>query len=148
MKSYPDHRLARTSMTGKGGEGQAFFALFDHIARNSIAMTAPVEMTYDATGRSMAFLYEHARLGKEGPDGNVMVADVPAMTTVSIGVRGDCTPERIAHARARLESWLKQHADRYEVAGPLRVLGYNSPMVPANRRFAEVQLPVRVKQTP
>ena len=133
-------------MAGKEGEGQAFFTLFDHITRNGVAMTAPVEMTYGATketalNEAMAFLYEHARLGKAGKDGKVVVEDVPAMTAVSIGLRGDYTPERIADAQARLEAWLKHRADRYEAAGPLRVMGYNSPMVPADRRYAEVNCP-------
>lgn len=153
VKSYPAYRLARTAMAGKKGEGPAFFALFDHITRNGVAMTAPVELTYGATGEraltgeSMAFLYEHARLGKAGKDGNVVVVDVPAMTAVSIGLRGEYSPQRIADAQVRLETWLRQHAG-YEVAGPLRVMGYNSPMVPTDRRYAEVQLPVRVKPAP
>jgi uncharacterized surface protein with fasciclin (FAS1) repeats len=151
VKSYPAYRLARTSMAGKDGEGRAFFTLFDHITRNGIAMTAPVEMTFGATkekapkGEAMAFVYEHARMGKAGQEGKVTVEDVPAMTALSIGLRGDYTLERIADVRARLEAWLKRHADRYETAGPLRVLGYNSRMVPVDRRYAEVQLPVRAK---
>jgi hypothetical protein len=44
-----------------------------------------------------------------------------------------------------LQSWLKQHEDRYEAQGSLRVLGFNSPMVPVVERYFEVQIPVRDK---
>jgi len=151
LRSYPAHRLARVALSEQGGEDQAFFTLFNHITRNGIAMTAPVEMTYGAGKdttpkvKAMAFLYGNPRLGKTGREGKVDVVDVPALTVVSIGVRGDYSAKRVAEARARLEAWLRQHADRYEAAGPPRVLGYNSPMTPADQRYAEVQLPVRVK---
>jgi hypothetical protein len=112
-------------------------------------MTAPVEMTYGSKKeeqrkpQDMAFLYQNMRLGAPGKDGNVEVVDVPAMTAVSIGLRGETTEARVADARSRLEAWLKQQADKYTTAGPLRVMGYNSPFVPANRRYFEVEIPVR-----
>ena len=150
VKSYPAYRLARAARSGQQADGQLFLTLFKHISRGGIKMTAPVEMTY-ASGKendnpeqeAMAFLYENQRTGTPGKDGEVEVLDVPAMTAVSIGLRGDYTPERIGEARGRLEAWLKHHADRYEAAGPLRVMGYNSPMVPAEKRYAEVEFPVR-----
>ena len=148
VKRYPAYRLARTEMpAGQLGEGRAFFALFEHIARNKIEMTAPVELTYSTgkeppSGEAMAFLYEDAELGTPGSQGNIKVMDVPAMTTVTIGVRGDQTAERIEEARERLQHWL-DHQDEYKEAGKLRVMGYNSPMVPVERRYLEVEIPIR-----
>jgi hypothetical protein len=146
IKTYPAYRLARAAVAGK--DTRVFWTLFQHIQKSDIAMTAPVEMTYgskEEQGRpqAMAFLYQHMRLGAVGKDGNVEVADVPAMTAVSIGLRGETTQARVADALTGLEAWLKQHADQYAAAGPLRVMGYNSPFVPASRRYFEVEIPVR-----
>ena len=68
------------------------------------------------------------------------------MMAVSLGLRGDYSADQVAKGEQYLQQWLKQNADRYEVAGELRVLGYNSPFLPAERRYAEVQLPVRYRE--
>jgi hypothetical protein len=122
--------------------------LFNHIKKNDIAMTAPVEMTYGESkserpqSKSMAFLYSSTEIGKAEKQGKVEVVDVPAMTTVSIGLRGDYNDQQVAQAREHLQAWLSEHADQYEAAGDLRVLGYNSPLVPAAARYSEVEIPV------
>jgi hypothetical protein len=150
VKRYPAYRLARTAM--KDNEGSAFWTLFGHIKKNKIAMTAPVEMTYDksadSTGQSaMAFLYGSTSLGKPGKNGSVEVLDVPASFAVSIGVRGYRIETRVAQARKRLQAWLARHSE-YVSAGPMRVMGYNSPFVSPNRRYWEVQIPVRKAEKP
>lgn len=147
VKHYPEYRLARTQMTG--AETGSFWTLFTHIKKKDIAMTAPVETTYGASGpdqlqpRTMAFLYRSTKQGDLGDDEKVDVIDVPAMTVLSIGVRGDVTKAKLADAKSRLETWLKEHAKDYEASGPLRVMGYNSPFVAANKRFTEVEIPIR-----
>jgi hypothetical protein len=141
---YPTYRLARTEM--KGGGNGSFWTLFKHIKSREIAMTAPVEMTYDEAGAkqtSMSFLYRTVRQGRLENDDRVAVVDVPATTVVSFGLRGNADAESVAAARARLAVWLKEHADRYSEAGPLRVMGHNSPFVSAAKRYHEVQIPIR-----
>jgi uncharacterized surface protein with fasciclin (FAS1) repeats len=151
VKSYPAHRLARTQIAGAKADDQAFFTLFRHITDREIAMTVPVEMTYGkvntsrARPQAMAFLYESQAIGEIGQQGEVHVADVPAATVVSLGMCGDYTDDALAHAQSLLQNWLKQHQDRYEVQGSLRVLGFNSPMVPVAERYFEVQIPVQDK---
>jgi hypothetical protein len=148
IKQYPAYRSARTTMDG---EKAAFLMLFKHIASNNISMTAPVEMSYvDAKsdkprGVAMAFLYSDMSIGKTGPAGNVSVEDVPTSTAVSIGVRGDITSDAVAAARSRLRVWL-EHQDQFDTTVDLRVLGYNSPMIPAAKRYFEVEVPVRERQ--
>jgi len=160
MKEYPSYRMARFAAR----EGQAanqngmFWPLFQHIKRNEIAMTAPVEMGYaadvtrqlEATSsvepRSMAFLYRRPTLGNTGPDradSRVIVEDVPAMTVLSVGIRGDYTEGRLVKALRQLERWIAENPGRVEIAGEPRYLGYNSPMVVGFLRYGEVQLPVR-----
>lgn len=148
IKQYPAYRLARTESQQDSG----FFRLFAHITSNQIEMTAPVEMTYDSPkGKSlrqldMAFLYGDPKTGEVGKKlGGVTVEDVPAMTTVSIGMKGESERANLAPIEERLEAWLAENAPEYERSGKLRLLGYNSPQVPAKSRYYEVELPVRKK---
>ncbi len=145
-KSYPAYRLARTSMRGPFGTA-AFWRLFNHIDSNDIAMTAPVEMTYEDAGAgvdgvAMAFLYGAPEIGEPGARDGVEVVDVPAMETVAIGCRGWMTDARMAEMRRELEAWIDRRPE-FEAAGPLRAMGYNSPRVPADRSYYEVEIPLR-----
>jgi monofunctional biosynthetic peptidoglycan transglycosylase len=133
VQRYPTYRMARTTS--------------GHIQENGIAMTAPVETTFDASEpvlseSSMAFLYASQSLGSTGTRGPVEVLDVSAHSAVSIGLRGVERPRRIEDARQKLELWIAEHP-RWRSAGPLRIMGYNSPMVRADRRYFEVQIPVK-----
>jgi hypothetical protein len=146
LKQYPPCRMAQT----EADSNPAFWTLFNHIKQNKIAMTAPVEMRYESTGsgglsqRSMAFLYGSRGLGETGPDGPVLVIDVPPQTVISIGVRGERTRQKIVSARGRLMEWIDVNSARYRPAGEMRVMGYNSPFVPPARKYFEVQIPVTV----
>ncbi|HEY1065449.1 MAG TPA: heme-binding protein [Pirellulales bacterium] len=143
VRKYPAYRLVRTEM--KAGQDKAFWTLFQHIDSNKIEMTTPVEMTRrdaDAKGESMAFLYENMKIGEPGRKGAVEVVDVPPMTVVSLGDRGDMEPAQVKLATQRLEKWLLDHKDEYKPAGEPRVMGYNSPMVPSSLRYFEVQIPI------
>ena len=145
VKQYPAYRMASAPSGGMGG---GFWTLFRHIESQEIAMTAPVEMTYTEgmapREERMAFLYGSMEIGETGRDGQVEVVDVEPARVVSLGCRGRMTRERVAQAQAELELWLVS-SGTWEVAGPLRSMGYNSPMVPAARSYFEVQVPVRAK---
>jgi hypothetical protein len=142
VKKYPEYRKATASGVGE------FWTLFRHIKQNDVAMTAPVEMDYGdphaekSTERSMSFLYGSRDLGAVGKEGGVEVTDVPAMTVVSIGCRGSRTPAAIQAAKEKLLAYLADKTDQYAIAGPMRVMGYNSPFVPRDKNFFEVQVPV------
>jgi hypothetical protein len=149
LKQYPSYRMAYVDRDAVPGGGQ-FMTLFFHIQRNEIAMTAPVEMTMSADARDrndmsqMAFLYENVDMGQLGLDGKVRVVDVPRKQALSIGGRGDWSARAIADARARFDAWLADHPT-HEPDGDLRVMGYNSPSMPREKRYHEIQLPVREK---
>jgi hypothetical protein len=163
IKDYPRYRLARfraAESSRSGSPDDMFMPLFNHIKRNDIAMTAPVEIEYAASsepndtgaGRrgqqhatSMAFMYAVPSLGIAGPDPadkRVVVEDIPAMTVLSIGVRGGYTEKNFAAALAKLDDWLAASRERFRVTGPPRYLAYNSPFVPWFLKFGEVQLRV------
>lgn len=157
VKTLPDYRMARATMPTTQGRGNgAFWKLFSHIKRNEIAMTAPVQMDYtgsdkDAEVASMAFLYGSQKIGAPGQDSadkTVEIIDIPKQHVVSIGVRGRVTPDSLEAAHRQLLKWLDDHKDEYRASGPLRRMGYNSPFIPKDRAFFEVQIPVeKVKQT-
>ena len=145
VQRYPAHRLARVPMEG-GEDGRAFWRLLRHIQRRDVSMTAPVETTLAEDGRggrAMAFLYGRPAQGAAGEDGPVEVVDAAPLAAVSLGCRGPEVPEQVARGVEELERWLAARGDAWERAGPPRVLGYNSPFVPAARRYWEVQIPVR-----
>ena len=70
---------------------------------------------------------------------------VPVYTWVnrvlSVAMRGNDDRRSMALAKQLIEARLKK--DQWEVSGNWRVMGYNSPMVPSNRRVWELQLPVK-----
>jgi hypothetical protein len=143
IKNYPTYRKATASGTSE------FWTLFRHIKENRVQMTTPVEMDYGdpsaakSKERSMSFLYEKPEQGEAGKQGAVEVSDVPAMTVASIGCRGNQNSAAIAEAREKLLKFLEDKKEEYDVSGPLRVMGYNSPFVPRDKNFFEVQIPVK-----
>ena len=147
IKKLPVYRMAKVANSGMGGNN--FFTLFNHIKKNSIEMTAPVEMTMAEkngkyTESSMAFLYQETTLGKVGPQGNVAVLDTTECTVVSVGMRGSPSSENIESARRWLLEKIKNAPEAYEIAGELKVMGYNSPFMPEKLRYYEVQLPLKL----
>jgi len=163
VKDYPAYRLARTQAGETDhatGPNQMFGPLFNHIRRNDIAMTAPVEMEYAKTSltstdagsvagtnalTSMGFLYAEPFLGSTGPDpsdSRVVVEDIPAMTVVSVSLRGNYTPRNFAAGADVLRDWFSTRSDQFRVAGSPRYLAYNSPFVPGFFKLGEVQIPV------
>ena len=151
LKRYPAYRAARVAAgpaapAAGASDSSMFGKLFDHIQRNDIQMTAPVEMTYADDGTravDMAFLYRETSWGRPGTDGPVRVVDLPAVNVVSIAVRGNYSAQNVKDAVGRLREYVRRNGTQWEEAGPPRLLGYNSPFVPSFMRVSEVQLPVR-----
>ena len=141
LKAYPKYRAARAD------GGNSFWTLFSHIKKNKIAMTAPVEMAMDGDGgelkrQNMAFLYASPALGQTGRDGRVDVVDLGPVRVLSFGIRGPLTDRKTEHAKQAIEERLRRESQSWKRNGEWRLLGYNSPMVQAERRFWELQLPV------
>lgn len=147
LKNFPAYRMARVPMgeTAVLSGNRAFWKLFQHIQTHNIAMTAPVQMDYPRGGEAtMAFLYGDGVTGPEKVEDGVTVVDFEPGLYLSIGLRGSLRPASVVVARATLDAWLKEHDD-YEALGGYRTLGWNSPMVPRDRTYHEVQIPVRRK---
>jgi hypothetical protein len=143
LKKYPAYRKASSSGTAE------FWTLFRHIQKNNVKMTAPVEMDYGDPStarpqeRSMSFLYEKPDQGTAGKQGSVEVIDVPEMMVLSIGCRGSRSQAAVTQVREKLVKYLADKKSEYTIAGPVRVMGYNSPFVPRDKNFFEVQIPVK-----
>ncbi len=138
-KKYPGYRAAFTVGTGST---IPFFTLFAHIKRKGIPMTAPVELSMtpkDGTLKqsSMAFLYQNEKVGQTGADGTkVEVRDVPSFKALAYTWQGDDSKENIARAKAALDADLLESK---RTAKEFRMLGYNGPGTPANKRTWELQ---------
>ncbi len=163
IKHYPSVR--RAQITLEGGEGTArrqnsgFWPLFRHIEANGIAMTAPVEMDYTGMGPdgegdleswTMAFLYRTRDLhptGTDASDDRVVIVDSEPVTVLSVGYTGDSTMLRVRAEVFRLNKWIEGQ-DEWEIVGDPRSFGYNGPSVSRNRRWGEVQIPIRKVQQP
>ena len=142
-KSYPKYRAAVTP----GSSGLSFWTLFSHIKKKDIPMTAPVEMKMEKDGDkmkrvNMAFLYQNTEVGQSGADGQkIEVKDIEQAKALSYAWVGDDSPEQIAKAQNALEKALKAKELKAE---SFRMLGYNGPGTPRNKRTYELQavLPV------
>tara|TARA_R110000782_G_scaffold13976_23_gene41070 strand:+ start:18345 stop:19112 length:768 start_codon:yes stop_codon:yes gene_type:complete len=152
LKHYPSIRRAEFSAQGGPGRmGQnGFWPLFQHITRNDIAMTAPVEMEYADTDAdqnadqwTMAFLYHTTENGPTGEDGQITIIDTQPKTFLSIGVRGRRGWDQTEELAARLDAWLASNPGWTRTGLP-RTLGYNGPNVRVADQWWEVQIPVEM----
>lgn len=153
LKTYPGVRLAEVAGAGNpdAGMNRAFWPLFNHIKKHDIAMTSPVEMTYEGlasdaprspAGWSMAFLYRTPELNATGQEGQVTVRDAQPVTVVAVGLRGDYSMALVERGMRAIEDWLAANLD-WEPAGNWRTLYYNGPALRYWNKWAEVQMPVR-----
>lgn len=108
---------------------------------------APVEGEAEKPAEwTMSFLYRSKDLGPTGADEqrkNVRVVDAPALTVVSLGIRGTQAFGRVQEHLAELRGYLAAQAI-FEPAGDPRGLYYNGPDVPEGDKWGEVQIPVRL----
>lgn len=150
LKEYPSVRRAEVSGSGERSDAsrRGFYPLFQHISRQGIAMTAPVEMEYapndDDGAWTMAFLYHEEADGPTGKDhGGVRIVDAPPVRVLSLGVRGVATLDDPEDRMAPLTEWLEASDEWRAVEdAPYRVLGYNGPYIPPANRWWEVQIVV------
>lgn len=167
VKQYPEYRAVTYTHEGEAQVATrvAFNPLFEHISRNQIAMTVPVEARYYDDSRmpspptpplkggiaqfpmsnvvEVSFLYAHPEISPESIDPRVKVVDYPAMMAVSIGLVGPYTWESYQTNLQGLRTFLAEHP-QYEIVGPPRRLLYNSPMTPAAIKRSEVQIPIAI----
>jgi hypothetical protein len=160
LKSYPACRAATVAAADVKGQGQdpMFMSLFNHIQKQKISMTAPVQMDFNRPGETgpstrpspptaMSFMYSSRMIGETGKDGVVTIHDLPPVTVLSIGVRGNYDGPHFLDAMKAINAWLASHPRTYEPVGSPRFLGYNSPFVPWFLRYGEVQVPVVPSRT-
>jgi hypothetical protein len=150
-KSYP---LCRTySATGNN----AFMRCFRYLSKEKHEMTAPVIMDYKdraepAASRPigdfdagevdrMHFILGNPSIDEPKREGVIVVADMPKMRVLSIAVQGPRSAQVLAEAERKLDAEITKRKELV-AAGPRRVLGYNSPMVPREKAFWEVQIPI------
>ncbi len=158
VKQYPAYRSGTYTYRGKLGQAanESFEPLFQHISSNSISMTAPVEARYPSitlqelpngspnkVGQAeVSFLYRNEAVQPKQVAKGIKVENHPAITVVSIGIRGAYTYASYQENLARLRDWLVKHPS-YVVAGLPRRFFYDSPFIPDAFKRSEVQIPIR-----
>jgi SOUL heme-binding protein len=151
-KTYP---LCRT-YSAEGNN--AFMRCFAYLSKQKHEMTAPVIMEYErpadnanakpgadvnfADVARMHFILAEPSLDKPRQEGPVLVADMPQMRVLSIAIQGEMSARQREDAERQLDAEIAKRKD-VAAAGPKRVLGYNSPMVPRDKRFWEIQVPIK-----
>ena len=93
----------------------------------------------------MAFLYGDPSWSAPGADTKhpqVVVEDIPAMSVLSIGVRGGYTDDNFAEALSALNEWVSDNPSQVRVVGPPRYLAHNSPFVTGFLKYGDVQLAI------
>jgi SOUL heme-binding protein len=151
-KTYP---LCRT-YSAEGNN--AFMRCFAYLSKQKHEMTAPVIMEYErgadnanarpgadvnfANVARMHFVLADLSLDKPKQEGPVLVADMPKMRVLSIAIQGEMSARQREDAEHKLDVESAKRKD-IAAAGPKRVLGYNSPMVPRDKRFWEIQVPIK-----
>ena len=134
---------------------RAFWPLFNHIKKHQIAMTSPVQMDYaglESNAKSppeawsMAFLYRTPDLNAPGVEGTVNVRDADPVTVLAIGVKGDYSMSLVDRGRRTLEEFLDANP-QWESVGDWRALYYNGPSLLFWNKWAEVQVPVRLRSS-
>ena len=149
VKEYPQYREAVvTKNDGAGSDekmGPMFGTLFNHISKNDIPMTSPVEMEYSQQDSqvmtSMAFLYRTNETGTLGTDGQVVVREIAPRTYASVGVRGSYNDESFQRGLTIVKEWIAANP-QWRADGTPRFFGYNSPFILWFWKYGEVQVPV------
>lgn len=152
LKKYPNARRAEVRGRGRTGDS-GFWPLFNHIKRQNIAMTAPVEFDYPTasaanpkiSGWTMAFLYrtpDMNRTGVDSADERVSVRDAEPLTVVALGGRGSYDTTRVERDLKTLHRWLLENPQWVEAGAP-RALMYNGPTLFGGRKWLEVQIPIK-----
>lgn len=154
IKQYPAYRAATVQVSGNlaYASSRGFTPLFRHISNNDISMTAPVETRYPtdtlASGATVegeaavSFLYGSLDIVPEEIASDVVVADIPPMTVVSLGTRGGYDYDIYTDGIQQLQTWLAAHPD-YEIVGPPRRFFYDGPFIPNSMKRSDIQIPVR-----
>jgi len=96
---------------------------------------------------TMSFLYRYtdqADAGVDPEDKRVLVVDTTPVTVIAAGVAGSPNNRTVNKGVAALREFLANNP-QYVPAGDIRGLFYNDPMVPENRKWAEIQIPVTLK---
>jgi hypothetical protein len=133
---------------------QRIHALLYLLTKHWHEMTAPVIMDYKRREPSdkpkaianfnamdinrMHFVLERPVLDELKNEGAVVVADMPTMRVLSIAFQGQFSADALEQVEKKLAAEIESRKD-LTVVGPYRVLGYNSPFVPKDKAFWEIQ---------
>lgn len=138
VRYYPEVMKAKTE--GPLSSNGNFSKLFNYIAKGNasstkIAMTTPVYMQQNSELSQMEFVLPRKYLSEKAPSpirSDVVVYKARAGFFVALEFGGYNNASKTAKYRRQLEKILE--SNNINPQGPLKVLGYNSPLTVFNRR--------------
>ena len=142
IKNLPA-RLALTAAApgdAFANRGAAFMKLFDYIRTNQVSMTVPVQAS-PSTNEMLFFVGGQDQPRHPVPDAGVTVGPVPAITVVSLGLRGRYSRAQYEDGLAQAQRWLAIHPE-WQTNAPPYLVYWNSPFRVWFLRRAELHLPV------
>ena len=138
VRYYPEVMKVKTE--GPLSSNGNFSKLFNYIDKGNtsstkIAMTTPVYMQQNSEQSQMEFVLPRKYLSEKAPSpirSDVMVYKARAGFFVALEFGGYNNASKTAKYRRQLEKILE--SNNINPLGPLKVLGYNSPLTVFNRR--------------
>jgi hypothetical protein len=91
---------------------------------------------------TMSFLYRTSDLGPTGEDGKIKIVDTAPVTVISVGLIGSPSNKLVNEGMTKLREYFASQTE-WAPAGEIRGLFYNGPDIAENRKWAEIQVPVR-----
>lgn len=121
--------------------GEPFKVLYRYLRKNKYAMTTPIEAD-TAQNRMRYFKPTSVPREKLATGIDVTIADMPARTVVSVGLKGSYSLALYTRGVQQLEAWLAS-SDAWEAAGPPYNVFWDPIWVPGFLKRSEVHIPVR-----
>lgn len=138
---------ARKAMTADGsgayfdGADSVFMKLFRYIDRNNVSMTVPVESEV-AENRMRFFVGADDKSRSLTNADDVILAEVPEQTVVSMGLRGGYTKDTYDRGVAALKAWVETNKADWATNGEPYAVYWNGPFMPGFMKKSEVHWPV------
>jgi hypothetical protein len=154
LRHYPACRTARLAVTNQEAQApmDALFApLAAHMAGKGLALTRPWVVWFGGPVEDPAAVgvfYPVVGAGAAGRQGGFVVADLPAVTVVSLGFVGVPSQALVNEGTEELRRWVGKYRPGVQSFGPTRMLMYNSAKTPAFLRYWELQAHVFETEKP
>ncbi|HNX35303.1 MAG TPA: heme-binding protein [Kiritimatiellia bacterium] len=142
IKTLPARTCLVATAPGEAFEdrGTAFMKLFGYIKEQEVSMSVPVSASV-STNDMVFYVGSNSTKRALLSTADVSVQTLPALTVVSIGLRGSYTRKNYEEGLLKLNRWCARQKEWQTNAVPY-VVYWNSPFMPWFLRKSEIHIPV------